>query len=159
MASGWQSAFFQVMDGVGEIGLGFYGVLRLHFFSSDTYKHGVYDFIWLMRYDFAKRVMCLISKEEYILKIKPFAEIAVKNHQHGSARPEADPQCFEYRSLPSNSVLERAIILSRSQDSDIRCIYSDPPESPEFPCNSSDKYHALACQSWLHLGFAISQLE
>jgi len=48
-----------------------------------------------MSYDFAKRVMCLISKKEYIFKIKPFAEIALKNHQHGSVRLQADPQCFE----------------------------------------------------------------
>jgi len=126
MACGRQTAFFHMMDGLGEIEVGFYGVLLLHFFSSDTYyKHAVYDFIWLMRYDFAKLVMCLISKEEYIFKIKPFAEIALQNHQHGSARPQADPQCFEYPSLPSSSVLERAIILSRSHGSDIRCIYSD----------------------------------
>ena len=68
-----------MMDRLAEIEVGLYGVLLLHFFSSDTYKHVVYDFIWLMRYHFAKRVMCLISKEEYIFKIKPFAKIALKN--------------------------------------------------------------------------------
>jgi len=159
MACGQQSTFLHKIDGLGEIKVGLYGVLRLHFLSSDTYKHAVYDFIWLMPYDFTKRVMCLISKEEYIFKIKPFAEMALKNHEHGSARPEADPQCFEYPSLPSNSMLERAIIVSRSQGSDIRCIYSDPRESPEFPCNSSEKCLALACPLRLHLCFVISAQE
>jgi len=156
MACGQYSAFFHMMDRLGEIEVRFYGVLLLHCFSSDPYKHAVYDFIFLMHYDFAKRVIYLISKEEYIFKIKPFAEIALKNHQHRCARQQANPQCFDYLSLSSNSVRERAIILLRSQGLDIRCIYSDPQEWPEFPCNSSEKCHALACQSRLHLCFAIS---
>ena len=159
MACGRQTAFLPKMDGLGEIEVGFNGVLLLDFFSWDTYKLAGYDFIWLMHYDFAKRMMCQISKEEYIFKIKPFGEIILKNHQHGSARPQADPQCFEYPSLPSNSVLARAITPSQSQGSDIRCIYLDPREAPEFPCNLSEQGHAFACQSRLHLCFAISAQE
>jgi len=61
-------SFFKSMDGLGqmEVGLdalpgpvGPYGILLLHFFSSYTHKLEIHDFIPLMRYDLANRVMCV----------------------------------------------------------------------------------------------------
>jgi len=50
------------------------------------------------------------------------------------------------RPFPSNSALERALVLNQSESSDIGCRYPDPGESIEFPGNSSGKSHALACE-------------
>ena len=51
------------------------------------------------------------------------------------------------RPFPSNSALERALVLSQSESSDVGCRYPDPRESIEFTGNSSGKSHALACES------------
>jgi len=51
------------------------------------------------------------------------------------------------RPFPSNSVLERVLIRSQLEGSDIGCRYPDPRESIAFPSNSSGKSHALACES------------
>jgi len=66
--TGGSPSFFKSMDGLGqmEVGLdalpgpvGPYGILLLHFFSSYTHKLEIHDFIPLMRYDLANRVMCV----------------------------------------------------------------------------------------------------
>jgi len=66
--TGDSPSFFKSMDGLGqmEVGLdalpgpvGPYGILLLHFFSSYTHKLEIHDFISLMRYDLANRVMCV----------------------------------------------------------------------------------------------------
>jgi len=51
------------------------------------------------------------------------------------------------RPFPSNSALERALVLPQSESSDVRCRYPDPGESIEFPGNSSGKSYALARES------------
>ena len=43
--------------------------------------------------------------------------------------------------------LERALVLSPSERSDIGCGYLDPSESIEFPGNSPGKSHELGCMS------------
>jgi len=66
--TGDSPSFFKSMDGLGqmEVGLdalpgpvGPYRILLLHFFSSYTHKLEIHDFISLMRYDLANRVMCV----------------------------------------------------------------------------------------------------
>jgi len=47
--------------------------------------------------------------------------------------------------FPSNA-LERPLLL-QSESPDSGCRYPDPGESLEFPCYSSGKSHALACES------------
>ena len=43
--------------------------------------------------------------------------------------------------------LERALVLSLSERSDIGCRYPDPSDSIEFPGNSPGKSHELSCMS------------
>ena len=53
--------------------------------------------------------------------------------------------------IPLNA-LERALVLSPSERSDIGCRYPDPSESIEFPSNSAGKSPEL-CQLRLHWSF------
>ena len=43
--------------------------------------------------------------------------------------------------------VERALVLSPSEGSDVGCRYPDPSESVEFPGNSPGKSHELGCMS------------
>ena len=51
------------------------------------------------------------------------------------------------RPFPSNSALERVLILSQLEGSDIGCRYPNQREFIEFLSNSSGKSHALAWES------------
>jgi len=53
------------------------------------------------------------------------------------------------RPFPSNSALERVLILSELESPDIGCRYPDPTEFIAFASNSYGKSHALACESTL----------